>query len=141
MLDVDEVKLTYYWAFEYLESIGFLSSHQLNELEIDETIGNWLSEHRSKYEKRDSRELKVLYLCGPNPSNDLSVFQRKNILPQNVWAVESKKNIYYEAVNELNDNGYFISVIRDELSNFLKTNNIIFDLMITLQKVGVDLKL
>ena len=129
ILNVDEVKHTYYWAFEYLESVSFLSSHLLNELKIDETIGNWLSEHRSNYERRDSRELKVLYLCGPNPSNDLSVFKRNNILPQNVWAVESKKNIYNNAINELNDKGYYIRIIREELSNFLKTNNIIFDLI------------
>jgi hypothetical protein len=129
MLNIDEVKYTYYWAFEYLERINFINSVSLRELKIDDKINNWISEHRSSYENRDSRELKILYLCGPNPSNDLSVFKKHNIIPQNVWAVESKKDIYNNAVNELNDKGYYIRIIREELAKFLNTNNVIFDII------------
>ncbi|MCD6184208.1 MAG: hypothetical protein J7K84_00230 [Deltaproteobacteria bacterium] len=39
--------------------------------------------------QKKPENLKVAYLSGPNPENDLRVFCEAGILPENIWAFES----------------------------------------------------
>jgi len=129
ILNPTEVKETYLWAFKYLRTNDFQLTRNLHDLEIEEKIEKWVSEHRATYETKKAQELKILYLCGPNPSNDLKVFADHGILAQNIWAIESKSSIYEDAIKDLNANGIYIKVLREELSAFLSRQNIVFDLI------------
>ena len=67
---------------------------------IDKTyVVNWESLHDSFIGKRDVRDLVVCYLCGPEPNNDFQEFVDLGILPQNIWAFESDKAAYAQAVD------------------------------------------
>ena len=55
---------------------------------IEEAIGNWELFHDSQVQTRKPSDLRVCYLGGDNPINDLEVLVANGILCQNVWAIE-----------------------------------------------------
>jgi hypothetical protein len=57
--------------------------------EVDQEFANWRQGFDTHVTQRQPRDLQVLYLCGPEPLNDLEVLLANGIVPQNVWAVES----------------------------------------------------
>ena len=52
--------------------------------EIEEAIGNWELFHDSQVQTRKPSDLRVCYLGGDNPINDLEVLVANGILCQNV---------------------------------------------------------
>ena len=64
---------------------------------IEEEIGNWELFHDSRVQKRTASDLRVCYLCGDNPINDLEVFVENGVLCQNVWAIEKDGKVLEEA--------------------------------------------
>ncbi len=64
----------------------------------DKTVGRWEEFYDSIVQSRAPSNLKVAYLAGPNPENDLRVFCDAGVLPENIWAFESENAIYSEAV-------------------------------------------
>ena len=56
--------------------------------EIDKGITEWEKFHDSRLQTRKPSDLRVCYLAGDNPINDLEVFVKNGILCQNVWAIE-----------------------------------------------------
>ena len=58
---------------------------------IEEEISQWELFHKSQVQTREPSDLRVCYLAGDDPTNDLKVLVNLGILPQNVWAVEKKK--------------------------------------------------
>lgn len=64
-------------------------------------------------------ELKVLYLSGPEPSNDIEILCNNGIILENIWAIESDKKIYKEALKSLIENKIHIKLHRGSLAEFL----------------------
>ena len=56
--------------------------------DIEEEITQWEKFHDSQIQTRKPSDLRVCYLAGENPINDLEVFMNHGILCQNVWAIE-----------------------------------------------------
>ena len=54
--------------------------------EIEEEIGNWELLHDSQVQARKPSDLRVCYLGGDNPINDLKVLVANGVLCHNVWA-------------------------------------------------------
>jgi protein-L-isoaspartate O-methyltransferase len=71
----------------------------------------------------------VLYLCGPEPRNDLEVLLRLGVDPQNVWAIESDKILYDAAVKQLVEDEFYIRVHHGSLETFFEITNEIFDIV------------
>lgn len=65
-------------------------------------------------------QLKVLYLSGPEPLNDIKVLVKHGILLANIWAVESDKSIYQTALNSLKESGIQIKLHRGSLKEFFE---------------------
>jgi hypothetical protein len=78
---------------------------------------------------RTPRDLKVLYLCGPEPINDLDIFVSLGIIPQNIWAVENQRNLYRQAIDELRKHNSYIRVHHGKLEQFFNTVNDQFDII------------
>ncbi len=76
--------------------------------------------HASRVGKKQAGELQVLFLCGPEPMNDLTVMLELGIRPENVWAVESEKKEFKQAVESLFDSGYGIKIYRGSLQQFFE---------------------
>ncbi|HGB6735915.1 TPA: class I SAM-dependent methyltransferase, partial [Salmonella enterica subsp. enterica serovar Enteritidis] len=64
----------------------------------EETIIRWEEFYDSVIQDRTARSIKVAYLSGPNPENDLTEMTDMGLLPENIWAFESDAKIYNEAV-------------------------------------------
>ncbi len=76
--------------------------------------------HAARVGKKSAGELQVLFLCGPEPMNDLEVMLELGIRPENVWAVESDKDTFKQAVERLSDSGYGIKIYRGNLQQFFE---------------------
>lgn len=76
--------------------------------------------HASRVGKKQAGELQVLFLCGPEPMNDLEVMLELGIKPENVWAVESDKDAFKQAVESLFTSGYGIKIYRGSLQQFFE---------------------
>jgi hypothetical protein len=76
--------------------------------------------HASRVGKKQAGDLQVLFLCGPEPMNDLEVMLTLGIRPENVWAVESDKEVFQQAVESLVISGYGIKIYRGSLQQFFE---------------------
>src|SRR3546814_783186 len=96
----------------------------------DETIDRWEASYDSVTQSRDPMNLKVAYLCGPNPENDLHVFCAAGILPENIWAFESDANVHDKAVaSALASEFPFIKIINSGIDTFLEASPMRFDII------------
>jgi len=113
-------------------SLGFLRKHQLELgwLDSAQELGeSWFSFADRHTSSKSPKDLRVLFLCGPEPSNDLDVMLAHGILPQNIWAIESSKREYDAAVSELVKRHSFIRIHRGNLRGFFSRVNERFDIV------------
>lgn len=74
-------------------------------------------------------EIKVLYLCGPAPVNDLAVLLSHGINIHNVWAVTGSSDDSREAHKQLADFNLALKVHEGSLADFFGMYNEVFDLI------------
>ena len=86
--------------------------------------------HYSNYTKpKSAKELKVLYLCGPEPLNDITVLLNNGIKLENIWGVESDKASYNSAIESLRNVNMPIKIHRGKLAEFFEFTNHEFDII------------
>ncbi|MCT7991973.1 hypothetical protein [Laspinema olomoucense] len=96
----------------------------------DKTIERWESFYDSIVQSRSPENLKVAYLSGPNPENDLRVFCNAGVLPENIWAFESDNKIYPTALKSaLKSEFPFIKIINGGLDMFIEASPQRFDII------------
>lgn len=96
----------------------------------DQTIDRWEAFYDSVTQLRAPQNLKVAYLCGPNPENDLRVFCAAGILPENIWAFESDTDTHSKAVaSALASEFPFIKIINSGIDTFIETSPMRFDII------------
>ncbi|WP_329742894.1 hypothetical protein [Dyella sp. A6] len=96
----------------------------------DDAIERWESFYDSITQFKAPSNLKVAYLSGPNPENDLRVFCEAGVLPENIWAFESENVVYSEAVSSALDSEFpFIKLINGGLDAFVEASPQRFDII------------
>ncbi len=96
----------------------------------DTTIDRWEAFYDSITQSRKPANLKVAYLAGPNPENDLRVFCDAGLLPENIWAFESDKTTYLKAVSSALVSAFpFIKIIHGGIDSFLESSPQRFDII------------
>lgn len=96
----------------------------------DEAIERWENFYQSIVYQKEPSNLKIAYLCGPNPENDLRVLCQHGILPENIWAFESEYSTYSKAIQSaLNSEFPFIKIINGGIDNFLEASPQRFDII------------
>jgi hypothetical protein len=96
----------------------------------DETIARWEAFYDSIAQTREANNLKVAYLCGPNPENDLRVFCAAGILPENIWAFESDAQVHSKAISAALASEFpFIKIINGGIDTFLEASPMRFDIV------------
>lgn len=101
---------------------------ELNE-ELDKSIKHWKVHSKNHIIEKKASSLKVLYLSGSEPSNDIEVFLQNGVLLNNIWAIESDRTIYESALKNLIDFGYHIKLHRGTLRDFFEQTNHEFDII------------
>lgn len=86
--------------------------------DFDHLIEYWQAIHRLRIGVRDPKELQVLILCGPNPSNDFEKLRDLGVPPCNIWAIESNKQLFQAAVESLKTKPVPYRIHKGSLSEF-----------------------
>ncbi len=96
----------------------------------DETVIRWEKFYDSIVDKKKPSDLKVAYLCGPNPLNDLQIMVKMGILPENVWAFELDSKLYTKAVDTtLFSKFHYLKIINGKMETFFEHTPIKFDII------------
>lgn len=106
------------------------STQHFASLLSDETIERWENFYDSIVQTKKPENLKVAYLSGPNPENDLRILVKNGVLPENVWAFEMDNNTYSAAVSSALESEFpFIKIVNSNIDSFLETSPQRFDII------------
>lgn len=95
-----------------------------------EYFGHWEHLHDSCLGTKTPSDLVVCYLSGPEPQNDFDVLISLGILPQNIWAFESEKSIYNEALRKCGSGAYpQPRLIKQSIESFFRDTPRKFDIV------------
>lgn len=125
---------------DYVRKVrDYLSDPQTNQYELtqhfalllsDKTIEKWENFYDSIVQAKKPESLKVAYLSGPNPENDLRTLVENGVLPENVWAFEMDNNTYSAAVSSALESEFpFIKIVNSNIDSFLETSPQRFDII------------
>lgn len=92
-------------------------------------LDQWTGLHKRLVGRRRPEDLRVLYLCGPEPLNDLEVLLKEGVDPHNIWAVESNPQDFQRALDELLHSRTPIKIYPGDLAGFLELNSEVFDII------------
>lgn len=92
-------------------------------------LHTWSVHYNSLLGRKVPPELKVAFLAGPNPENDIAVFIENGILEENIWAFESVKEIYQTAIDNLRKHYPRIKIIKVKIDQFFMYSSIKFDII------------
>lgn len=93
-------------------------------------IISWEKLHDSCEGIKRAEDLKVCYLCGPEPNNDFKEFTEFGVLPHNIWAFENKLHDYSEALNTFTEGEYpQPRIIKQNIESFFKNSDQKFDIV------------
>ena len=97
----------------------------------DKSLEKWNEFYYSIVKKKKKpSELRVAYLSGPNPENDLEILVNLGVLPENVWAFESDNELYNQALKStLNSEFPHIKIQECKISDFFNTTPLKFDIV------------
>lgn len=96
----------------------------------DEYICAWENLRRSCVGQKSPKDLRVCYLGGPEPMNDFTVLKGLGVQPQNIWAFESSKTEFTEALRRCCGAGFDQpKLIKMKVENFLESVPMSFDIV------------
>lgn len=122
----NDLRITFDRFVELIER--FCGSDELSSL-AEEELQKWMEFDACCNTPRKAGELKVLYLCGPSPANDLQVLLSHGINIHNVWAITSSADDSAAAHEQLSDLELALKIHEGSLKEFFETYNEIFDLI------------
>jgi hypothetical protein len=119
-----ELRAVVEYALGELEAGGIsdLRASVLDELE------RWISWQRTRVQRRTAAELRIVYLCGPEPLNDLRVLLELGVNPHNIWGVESNEAAYRSALKELAAAELPVKIHKGSLGEFFERVPETFDI-------------
>jgi len=109
-------------------ALSILKLPKAEALEVHRELESWAVSYHAGIGQKKPQDLKVLYLCGPEPLNDLLEMLSHGIDPQNVWAIESSRTDFEAALQQLNQSGTKLKVHHGSLSDFLDLYTESFDI-------------
>ena len=124
----DHVRRVWQQLHETEEAQTFFQPHLRKK--IEDEIEKWELFHDSQTQAKRASDLRVCFLCGDNPINDLQVFVENGVLCQNVWAIEKESKVLEEAwQNVANSNMKNIRLFKGDLLTCLKDLEGQFDII------------
>lgn len=116
----------------WCEPIWERTTNRLAELDYElhsTAFDNFQSAVSAGYGSRRPQDLKVAYLCGPEPENDLNVLVRLGISPSNVWAIESDKRTAAAAIESARQAYPNLKIFPGSLEQFAELTMERFDII------------
>jgi hypothetical protein len=121
---------------EYIRKLWYFVFHETlipNDLvdDVDEKyLIDWLeySEQTYNYDKNVS-ELKVAYLCGLEPENDLDHLMGLGFRIENIYAFESDNKIFDTAIKSIKEKYRNLKIFNGKIDEFVKSTFVKFDVV------------
>ena len=113
----------------YMERLWLYCQQQLNEKLDIETFVRWKEYADICYGERKPEELKVAFLCGNEPDNDVRHLLRLGLRIENIYAFESDNNSFKEAVNSLHNSYPLLKIYRSKIEDYADLQNVKFDIV------------
>lgn len=124
----DHVKRVWQQLHESGEAQGFFTSEEREE--ISKEITGWERFHDSQIQERKPSDLRVCFLGGDNPINDLEVLVENDVLCQNVWAIEKDDKTLEKAWKAINRSDLRnVRLFKGDILTFLKDFEGQFDII------------
>ena len=98
-----------------LPDIGFLNS--------------WHSFAHNIYGCKEPSDLRIAYLCGPEPENDLNILLRLGLRIENIWAIESDKNTFITALENVKLQYPTLKIFHGSIDDFFGVYKLQFDII------------
>ncbi len=92
-------------------------------------LEEWCAFAASEYGTKSATDLRIAYLSGPEPENDLSILLSLGVHISNVWAFEQEASIYSEALKKAHDLHPSLKLYPGRIEEFIKSTNIKFDVI------------
>lgn len=117
----------------FLSLIAMYLAKQGKSFNIDrykkKLFKEWSVLYEAKNNEKQPHQLKVLYLAGPQPTNDLNVLLENGIKPYNIWAVEAETDKFKKAVTDLKKKKNYIRLHKGSLKSFFESYPENFDIV------------
>lgn len=127
LVRIDEFNETLNFAMEHLARYLPPVHDLLNSVDAEADL--WRQFHSDQVGSKEPRQLKVLFLAGPEPMNDIEEFTLSGVRPENIWAVEGDKQIYKDAVHQLRAARARVKIFQGSLQSFLERSTDQFDIV------------
>lgn len=115
------------WRFvkDTFDKSGYLDPRELDDNEYED----WKRFGDIEYGTKKPEELKVAFFCGPEPENDVIHLIRLGVRIENIYAFESDKNCFRNAVDSLHGTFPNLKIFRGNILEFLSLNEVKFDII------------
>lgn len=117
----------------FLSLVALFLEKQGNKVCLDDykekIIKKWEILFEAKNEVKAPHQLKVLYLAGPQPTNDLEVLLENGVKSYNIWAIEGGSKEFKRAVEDLKNKKYYIRLHKGSLKSFFESYPEQFDIV------------
>lgn len=95
----------------------------------NEVLEEWCTFAASEYGAKSTTDLRIAYLSGPEPENDLSILLSMGVLISNVWAFEHEARTYTEALRKAHDLHPSLKLYPGRIEDFIESTNVKFDII------------
>ncbi|MDH4867442.1 hypothetical protein SBO82_10740 [Alcaligenes nematophilus] len=92
-------------------------------------IDSWTTFSNNLYSEKKPQNLKIAYFCGPEPENDLEIMIELGVQIENVWAIESNKEIYTTALSKIQKKHPTLKIFKGQISDLVKITSFKFDII------------
>ncbi|MGO4695295.1 hypothetical protein AB4Z50_13555 [Paenibacillus sp. 2TAB26] len=92
-------------------------------------LNSWCDFANNTYGFKKASDLKVVYLCGPEPENDLHILLRLGVRIENIWAIEADKGYFNTAIENIRNNYPILKVFHGSIETFFKIYPMSFDII------------
>lgn len=92
-------------------------------------LNSWCDFADNTYGFKKASDLRVAYLCGPEPENDLQILLRLGVRIENIWAIEADKKYFNAAINSIRSKYPILKVFHGSIDAFLKIYPMPFDII------------
>lgn len=90
---------------------------------------DWMEFSNKIYQTRIASDLKIIYLCGEEPENDLSVLLKLGVKIENIWAVEMDGSSYKNALTAAKKKFRNLKIFQGAVDDLIKIYRIEFDII------------
>lgn len=98
--------------------------------EINTTfLESWFRFASSVYRSILPEDIRVAYLCGPEPENDLEILIDLGVRIENIWALEKEKHAYAQALHSVRESYPTLKIFHGSLESLLEINPMPFDII------------